>query len=106
MLFGKASPYFSIKEMISMALFGRRKPGFSKEVTLKPEDISDEFSDRNDPAMMRNSNPKTEKAEMAARAQAVMGWHRQAGHRRIRRRKYTGRPGAGCCGPWRNCGSV
>lgn len=55
-----------------MALFGRRKPGFSKEVTLKPEDISDEFSDRNDPAMMRNSNPKTEKAEMAARAQAVM----------------------------------
>lgn len=72
MLFGKASPYFSIKEMISMALFGRRKPGFSKEVTLKPEDISDEFSDRNDPAMMRNSNPKAEKAEMAARAQAVM----------------------------------
>lgn len=55
-----------------MALFGRRKPGFSKEVELKPEDISDEFSDRNDPAMVRNSNPKEEKAEMAARAQAVM----------------------------------
>lgn len=55
-----------------MSLFGRRKPGFSKEVELKPEDISDEFSDRNDPAMVRNSNPKEEKAEMAARAQAVM----------------------------------
>lgn len=55
-----------------MSLFGRRKPGFSKEVELKPEDISGEFSDRNDPAMSRNSNPKEEKAEMAARAQAVM----------------------------------
>lgn len=55
-----------------MALFGRRKPGFSKEVELKPEDISGEFSDRNDPAMVRNANPKMEKAEMAARAQAVM----------------------------------
>lgn len=55
-----------------MSLFGRRKPGFSKEVELRPEDISDEFSDRNDPAMVRNSNPKEEKAEMAARAQAVM----------------------------------
>lgn len=55
-----------------MSLFGRRKPGFSKEVELRPEDITDEFSDRNDPAMMRNSNPKEEKAEMAARAQAVM----------------------------------
>ena len=55
-----------------MSLFGRRKPGFSKEVELRPEDITDEFSDRNDPAMSRNSNPKEEKAEMAARAQAVM----------------------------------
>lgn len=55
-----------------MSLFGRRKPGFSKEVELKPEDISDEFSDRNDPAVMRNSNPKQEKAEMAERARAVM----------------------------------
>lgn len=55
-----------------MSLFGRRKPGFSREVELRPEDISDEFSDRNDPAMVRNSNPKEEKAEMAARAQAVM----------------------------------
>ena len=55
-----------------MSLFGRRKPGFSKEVELRPEDITDEFSDRNDPAMIRDSNPKEEKAEMAARAQAVM----------------------------------
>lgn len=55
-----------------MSLFGRRKPGFAKEVELRPEDITDEFSDRNDPAMLRNSNPKEEKAELAARAQAVM----------------------------------
>ena len=55
-----------------MSLFGRRKPGFSKEVVLRPEDMTDEFSDRNDPAMQRNSNPKEEKAELAARAQAVM----------------------------------
>ena len=55
-----------------MSLFGRRKPGFSKEVELRPEDITDEFSDRNDPAMQRNSNPKEEKAAYAARAQAVM----------------------------------
>ncbi len=53
-------------------LFGRRKPGFAKEVELKPEDITDEFSDRNDPAMQRDSNPKAEKAEMAASAEAVM----------------------------------
>lgn len=55
-----------------MSLFGRRKPGFSKEVVLRPEDITDEFSDSNDPAMQRNDNPKLEKAEYAARAQAVM----------------------------------
>ena len=55
-----------------MSLFGRRKPGFAREVELRPEDITDEFSDRNDPAMLRNSNPKEEKAELAARAQAVM----------------------------------
>lgn len=55
-----------------MSLFGRRKPGFSKEVELRPEDISDEFSDRNDPAMQLDGNPKLEKAEYAARAQAVM----------------------------------
>lgn len=60
------------KGMMRMALFGRRKPGFSKEVELKPEDITDSFSDLNDPAMVRNSNPKEEKAALAARAQAVM----------------------------------
>ena len=54
-----------------MSLFGRRKPGFSKEVELKPEDISGEFSDRNDPAR-QDANPKDEKVDMAARAQAVI----------------------------------
>lgn len=54
-----------------MSLFGRRKPGFSKEVELRPEDISDEFSDRNDPAR-QDLNPKVEKKEMSERAQAVM----------------------------------
>ena len=34
-----------------MALFGRRKPGFSKEVELKPSEIPGEFSDALDPAM-------------------------------------------------------
>ena len=52
-------------------LFGRRKPGFAKEVELKPEDISNEFSDLNDPAR-QDANPKTEKDEMGARAQAVI----------------------------------
>lgn len=52
-------------------LFGRRKPGFAKEVELKPEDISDEFSDLNDPAR-QDANPKTEKKEMGDRAQAVI----------------------------------
>lgn len=52
-------------------LFGRRKPGFAKEVELKPEDISDEFSDRNDPAR-QDQNPKFEKEEMAAAAHAVI----------------------------------
>lgn len=52
-------------------LFGRRKPGFAKEVELKLEDISGEFSDRNDPAR-QDANPKFEKDEMAAAAQAVM----------------------------------
>lgn len=59
-------------------LFGRRKPGFSKEVELRPEDISDEFSDRNDPAR-QDANPKHEKNEMAARAQAVMDGTAQSG---------------------------
>lgn len=61
-----------------MALFGRRKPGFSKEVELRPEDISNEFSDRNDPAMVRNDNPKNEKNEMAAQAEAVLSGASQA----------------------------
>ena len=34
-----------------MALFGRRKPGFSREVELKPSEIPGEFSDALDPAM-------------------------------------------------------
>ncbi len=34
-----------------MALFGRRKPGFAKEVELKPSEIPGEFSDALDPAM-------------------------------------------------------
>lgn len=52
-------------------LFGRRKPGFAKEVELRPEDISNEFSDRNDPAR-QDQNPKFEKEEMAAAANAVI----------------------------------
>lgn len=52
-------------------LFGRRKPGFSKEVELRPEDISNEFSDLNDPAR-QDANPKSEKKEMGDRAQAVI----------------------------------
>lgn len=52
-------------------LFGRRKPGFAKEVELKREDISDEFSDRNDPAR-QDQNPKFEKEGMAAAAKAVI----------------------------------
>ena len=52
-------------------LFGRRKPGFAKEVELKPEDISNEFSDRNDPAR-QDANPKFEKTEMAERTNAVI----------------------------------
>ncbi|MBE5798758.1 MAG: hypothetical protein E7321_02255 [Clostridiales bacterium] len=54
-----------------LMLFGRRKPGFAKEVELKPEDISNEFSDRNDPAR-QDQNPKFEKEEMAAAANAVI----------------------------------
>ena len=53
-------------------LFGRRKPGFSKEVELSPDQIENTFSDRNDPDMRRNDNPKAEKADMAAQADAVM----------------------------------
>ncbi len=52
-------------------LFGRRKPGFAKEVELKPEDIVGEFSDRNDPAR-QDQNPKFEKNEMGDQAQKVI----------------------------------
>ena len=55
-----------------MSLFGRRKPGFSKEVELRPEEITDSFSDSNDPAMQRDDNPKAEKSKMQRHAQAVI----------------------------------
>ena len=55
-----------------MSLFGRRKPGFSKEVELRPEEITDSFSDSNDPAMQRDDNPKAEKTRMQRHAQAVI----------------------------------
>ncbi len=62
-----------------MALFGRRKPGFSKEVELKPSEIPGEFSDALDPAVNRElDNPKLEKREMQARAMEVAG---EAEHR-------------------------
>ena len=57
-----------------MALFGRRKPGFSKEVELKPSEIPGEFSDALDPAINKQlDNPKLEKAVMAAKAAEAMG---------------------------------
>jgi len=46
-----------------MALFGRRKPGFSKEVELKSGDIPEEFSDALDPAMNRGESSGQEKPE-------------------------------------------
>ncbi|MDO4483949.1 MAG: hypothetical protein Q4C54_05820 [Clostridia bacterium] len=53
-------------------LFGRRKPGFAKEVD-KTEEVVDYFCDANDPAMNRQAdNPKQEKAEIIAAADAVM----------------------------------
>ena len=48
-----------------MALFGRRKPGFSKEVDLKPSEIPGEFSDALDPAV----TGEPEKAETQETAQ-------------------------------------
>lgn len=51
-----------------MALFGRRKPGFSKEVSMKPSEIPGEFSDALDPAMRR------EEAEPAAAGQDVFDY--------------------------------
>lgn len=57
-----------------MGLFGRRKPGFSKEVELKPSEIPGEFSDALDPAVNKAlDNPKIEKTVMAARAAEVTG---------------------------------
>lgn len=57
-----------------MALFGRRKPGFAKEVELKPSEIPGEFSDALDPAISKAlDNPKLEKAQMAAQAADVLG---------------------------------
>lgn len=57
-----------------MALFGRRKPGFSKEVELKPSEIPGEFSDALDPAVNRElDNPKLEKRELQEAAAAVTG---------------------------------
>ena len=56
-----------------MALFGRRKPGFSKEVTLKPSEIPGEFSDALDPAVNKAlDNPKLEKVELQEAAAKVM----------------------------------
>ena len=56
-----------------MALFGRRKPGFSKEVELKPSEIPGEFSDALDPAVNKElDNPKLEKHEMQEQAQQVI----------------------------------
>ena len=56
-----------------MALFGRRKPGFSKEVELKPSEIPGEFSDALDPAINKElDNPKLEKRELQEQAAKVM----------------------------------
>ena len=57
-----------------MALFGRRKPGFSKEVEMKPgEKIPGEFSDALDPAVNKAlDNPKLEKQELQEQAAAVL----------------------------------
>ena len=49
-----------------MALFGRRKPGFAKEVELKPSEMPGEFSDALDPAMHKAE----ETAEAAAQSAA------------------------------------
>ena len=53
-----------------MSLFGRRKPGFSKEVELKPDEIPAEFSDALDPAMNRSAvPPEPEKQEPPSAAE-------------------------------------
>ena len=56
-----------------MALFGRRKPGFSKEVELRPGEIPGEFSDALDPAVNKElDNPKLEKREMQEQAKQII----------------------------------
>ena len=56
-----------------MALFGRRKPGFSKEVKLNPDEIPGEFSDALDPAVNRElDNPKAEKRILQENAEKVI----------------------------------
>lgn len=58
-----------------MALFGRRKPGFSKEVELKPSEIPGEFSDALDPAVNKELDnltlEKREAQDAAARVAAA-----------------------------------
>ncbi len=62
-----------------MALFGRRKPGFSKEVELKPSEIPGEFSDALDPAIHKElDNPKLEKRELQEQAAKVMAGNSEA----------------------------
>ena len=52
-----------------MALFGRRKPGFSKEVEMKPSEIPGEFSDALDPAMQKSAEPQEQPKPAAADGQ-------------------------------------
>ena len=55
-----------------MALFGRRKPGFSKEVELKPSEIPGEFSDALDPAVNGGEvKPKVQEAPEGAGSEAA-----------------------------------
>lgn len=54
----------------TMALFGRRKPGFAKEVELKASEIPGEFSDALDPAMQKNKAPAEAAAPAAEAAPA------------------------------------
>ena len=56
-----------------MALFGRRKPGFSKEVELKPSEIPGEFSDALDPAVNKEiDHPHPEKKAAQDAAQRAL----------------------------------
>lgn len=62
-----------------MALFGRRKPGFSKEVKLNPDEIPGEFSDALDPAVNRElDNPKAEKRILQESAEKVINGEKGA----------------------------